>query len=53
LRPGGLAAFEVGLDQADSVAAIGTAGGLRHIATVCDLSHVPRINLWQKGEAVQ
>lgn len=53
LRPGGLAAFEVGFDQADSVAAIGTAGGLRHIATARDLSGIPRVVLWQKGEAVQ
>jgi len=53
LRPGGLAAFEVGLDQADSVAAIGTAGGLRHIATAPDLGGIPRAVLWQKGEAVQ
>ncbi|HWA49535.1 MAG TPA: peptide chain release factor N(5)-glutamine methyltransferase [Dongiaceae bacterium] len=48
LRPGGLAAFEVGAGQADSVAAIGTAARLRHIATVRDLGHVPRIILWQK-----
>jgi release factor glutamine methyltransferase len=53
LRPGGSAAFEVGLDQADSVAAIGTACGLRHIATARDLSGIPRVVLWQKGEAVQ
>lgn len=53
LRPGGLAAFEVGLDQADSVASIGTAGGLRHIATAPDLGGIPRAVLWQKGEAVQ
>jgi release factor glutamine methyltransferase len=53
LRPGGLAAFEVGLDQADSVAAIGTAGGLRHIATARDLGGTPRVVLWQKDEAVQ
>jgi release factor glutamine methyltransferase len=53
LRPGGLAAFEVGAGQADSVAAIGTAGGLRHIATAPDLGGIPRAVLWQKGEAVQ
>ena len=53
LRPGGLAAFEVGLDQADSVAAIGTAASLRHIATARDLGGIPRVVLWEKGEAVQ
>jgi release factor glutamine methyltransferase len=53
LRPGGLAAFEVGTGQADSVAAIGAVGGLRHIGTVSDLGSVPRVVLWQKGELVQ
>lgn len=53
LRPGGLAAFEVGAGQADSVGAIGIAGGLRHIATAPDLGGIPRVVLWQKGEAVQ
>lgn len=53
LRPDGLAAFEVGRGQADSVAAIGTADGLRHIATVPDLGGIPRVVLWQKDEAVQ
>lgn len=53
LRTGGLAAFEVGAGQADSVAAIGAAHGLRHIATVPDLGGMPRVVLWQKGEAVQ
>lgn len=48
LRPGGIAAFEIGVGQADSVTAIGTAGGLRHIATVADLGAVPRVVLWQK-----
>ncbi len=53
LRPGGLAAFEVGIGQADSVAAIGVARGLRHIATASDLGGVPRVVLWQKDQAVQ
>ena len=53
LRPGGLAAFEVGVDQADSVAAIGVAGGLRHIATTPDMGGIPRVVVWQKDEAVQ
>ncbi len=53
LRPGGVAAFEVGIGQADSVAAIGVARGLRHIATAPDLAGVPRVVLWQKDQAVQ
>jgi release factor glutamine methyltransferase len=53
LRSNGLAAFEVGAGQADSVAAIGTARGLRHIATLPDLGGVPRVVLWQKDDAVQ
>lgn len=53
LRSNGLAAFEVGAGQADSVAAIGTARGLRHIATLPDLGGIPRVVLWQKGDAVQ
>ena len=48
LRPGGLAGFEVGTHQADSVTAIGTSCGLRHIATVSDLGGIPRVVLWQK-----
>lgn len=53
LRPGGFAAFEVGMGQADSALAIGVAGGLRHIATMPDLSGIPRVLVWRKGEAVQ
>lgn len=53
LRSNGLAAFEVGAGQADSVAAIGAARGLRHIATLPDLVGIPRVVLWQKGDAVQ
>ena len=49
LAPRGLAAFEVGIEQADSVAAIGASCGLRHLATVPDLGRVPRVVLWQKG----
>ena len=48
LSPGGLAAFEVGSGQADSVAAIGEAAGLRHIATASDLGAVPRCVLLRK-----
>ncbi len=48
LRRGGVAAFEVGIDQADSVAAIGASCGLRHLATAADLGAVPRVVLWQK-----
>lgn len=47
LRPGGFAAFEVGLGQADSVAAIGHAAGLRQIATAADLAGVPRCVLFR------
>lgn len=53
LRSNGLAVFEVGAGQADSVAAIGAARGLRHIATLPDLVGIPRVVLWQKGDAVQ
>lgn len=53
LRSNGLAAFEVGAGQADSVAAIGAARGLRHIATLPDLGGIPRVVLWQKGDVVQ
>lgn len=48
LRHGGVAAFEVGIDQADSVAAMGASRGLRHLATAADLGAVPRVVLWQK-----
>ncbi len=48
LVPRGLAAFEVGLHQADSVARLGVAAGLHHIATECDLGSVPRVVLFQK-----
>ncbi|MEZ5830066.1 MAG: peptide chain release factor N(5)-glutamine methyltransferase [Dongiaceae bacterium] len=44
----GLAAFEVGIGQSDSVAAIGRAAGLRHIATAHDLGAVPRCVLFKK-----
>jgi len=48
LAPGGLAAFEVGLGQADSVIEIGHAAKLRHIATASDLALVPRCALFRK-----
>jgi release factor glutamine methyltransferase len=48
LAPNGLAAFEVGAGQADSVAAIGRKAGLRHIATASDLASVPRCVLFRK-----
>lgn len=53
LLDGGLAAFEVGIGQADSVAAIGVAAGLRHIATMSDLGGVPRVVLWEKEQPHQ
>jgi release factor glutamine methyltransferase len=48
LEPGGLAAFEVGLGQADSVIAVGRAAGLRHIATAADLAAAQRCVLFRK-----
>jgi release factor glutamine methyltransferase len=48
LAAGGLAAFEVGRGQADSVAGIGRSAGLRHIATANDLGAVPRCVLFRK-----
>jgi release factor glutamine methyltransferase len=48
LTAGGLAAFEVGQGQSDSVIAIGQAARLRHIATVADLAAVKRCVLFQK-----
>lgn len=53
LQPGGLAGFEIGAGQADSVSRIGAACGLRHIATVPDLGAIPRVVLWQKNETFQ
>lgn len=48
LTAGGLAAFEVGAGQDESVAAIGRTAGLGHLATVTDLSAVPRCVLFRK-----
>jgi release factor glutamine methyltransferase len=48
LAPGGLAAFEIGLGQGDSVRGIMAAAGLRHIATACDLAAVERCVLFRK-----
>ena len=48
LAEGGLAAFEVGLGQADSVIGIGQTARLRHIATASDLRTVPRCVLFRK-----
>jgi release factor glutamine methyltransferase len=48
LLPGGLAAFEIGLGQGESVMAIGQAAGLRHIATALDLGAVQRCVLFGK-----
>lgn len=53
LRGGGFAAFEVGIGQADSVAALGTAQGLVHVATVADLGGVPRVVIWEKEQRLQ
>lgn len=48
LAPDGLAAFEIGLGQIESVVAIGGAAGLRHIATATDLGAVQRCVLFRK-----
>ncbi len=48
LAPGGLAAFEIGLGQSDSVIQITQAAGLRHIVTVNDLAGTQRCVLLQK-----
>jgi release factor glutamine methyltransferase len=42
LAPGGLAIMEVGFDQADTVAELGRAAGLRHQTTRLDLGGVAR-----------
>ena len=49
LVPGGLAAFEIGNGQADSVHRIMAAAGLRHIATARDLAAVERCVLFRKS----
>jgi release factor glutamine methyltransferase len=49
LAPGGLAAFEIGRGQADSVRGIMAAAGLRHIATARDLATVERCVLFRKS----
>jgi release factor glutamine methyltransferase len=49
LAPGGLAAFEVGLGQGDSVHGIMAAAGLRHIATARDLAAIERCVLFRKS----
>ena len=49
LVPGGLAAFEIGLGQGDSVRRIMAAAGLRHIATARDLGAVERCVLFRKS----
>ncbi len=49
LASGGLAAFEIGIGQCDSVIAIGHAAGLRHVATATDLGAVQRCVLFRKS----
>jgi release factor glutamine methyltransferase len=49
LVPGGLAAFEIGLGQGDSMRRIMAAAGLRHIATAPDLAAVERCVLFRKS----
>jgi release factor glutamine methyltransferase len=48
LRPGGLAAFEIGIGQGDSARRIMASAGLRHIATARDLAAVERCLLFRK-----
>lgn len=43
LRDGGLCAVEVGIDQADAVAALFRAAGLVDVHTVNDLAGIPRV----------
>lgn len=49
LVPGGLAVFEIGIGQGDSVRRIMLAAGLRHIATARDLAAVERCLLFRKS----
>jgi release factor glutamine methyltransferase len=49
LRPGGLAAFEIGIGQGDSVRRMMASAGLRHIATARDLAAVERCLLFRKS----
>lgn len=49
LAAGGLAAFEIGMGQGDSVVALGRAEGLDHLATVADLGAVERCVLFRKS----
>lgn len=49
LRPDGLAAFEIGIGQGDSVRRIMASAGLRHIATARDLAAVERCVLVRKS----
>lgn len=49
LAPGGLAAFEIGIGQGDSVREIMATTGLRHIATALDLAAVERCVLFRKS----
>jgi release factor glutamine methyltransferase len=49
LRPSGLAAFEIGIGQGDSVRRIMVSAGLRHIATARDLAAVERCLLFRKS----
>lgn len=48
LAQGGLAAFEIGVGQTDSVVRIMEAAGLRHIATANDLAGIQRCLLFRK-----
>ena len=53
LVPGGLAAFEIGMGQGDSVRRIMAAAGLRHIATAPDLAAAERCVLFRKSQKGQ
>lgn len=49
LKPGGLAAFEIGIGQGDSVRRIMASAALRHIATARDLAAVERCLLFRNS----
>lgn len=48
LRPGGLCAVEVGIGQADDVAALFAAAGLIHVHTLNDLAGIPRVVMGER-----
>jgi release factor glutamine methyltransferase len=49
LRPSGLLAFEVGLGQAERVAALVDAAGLGPVEVLPDLANIPRVVLGRRA----